>query len=265
MRYLSRVLYVLESLLLTALLAAPAGAASGPAGEGELLVGAAVSLHQPATGIARAFEAVHPGTRVRLSFGASNLLAQQVRAGAPIGVLLSADERIVAALREEGLVAAGAERPLASNRLVVVQRSDAPFRLSGPEDLTRPELRRIAIPGDAVPVGRYARDWLRSHGLLEALRPRIVATEHARATLAAVDEGHADAAIVYASDARLARSAMLAFPVPAAEQPRIVYAAARLADAPRPDLADAFLAFLAGPEAAAELGAAGLAPPEPAP
>lgn len=256
---------LLASLLWVALVAAPAGAQSPAPHEGELLVGAAVSLVRPTTGIARAFEATHPGTHVQLTFGASNLLAQQVRAGAPIGVLLSADERIVAALREEGLVPAGAERPLASNRLVVVQRSDATFRLNGPEDLTRPELRRIAIPEYAVPVGRYARDWLESRGLLETLRPRIVATEHARATLAAVDHGNADAAIVYASDARLARSARVAFAVPAAEQPSIVYAAARLADAPRPDLGDAFLAFLGGPEARAQLAEAGFALPEPGP
>jgi molybdate transport system substrate-binding protein len=254
---------MLASLLWVALVGVPAGAERREPGEGELLVGAAVSLVRPTTGIARAFEAARPGTRVRLTFGASNVLAQQVRAGAPMGVLLSADERIVVALREEGLVPAGAVRTLASNRLVVVQRPDAAFRLTGPGDLDRPELRRIAIPEHAVPVGRYARDWLEARGLLEMLRPRIVATEHARATLAAVDHGHADAAVVYASDARLARSARVAFAVPAAEQPPIVYAAARLVDAPRPDLGDAFLAFLDGPEARAQLAEAGFAAPEP--
>jgi molybdate transport system substrate-binding protein len=258
-RYLSGVIRaLLEGLLLGVLLAAPAGA------ESELVVGAAVSLREPATGIARAFEAKHPDTRVRLAFGATNLLAEQVRAGAPMDVLLSADERIVRALVKEGLVPADAHFPIASNRLVVVQRPDAPFRLTGPDDLTRPELRRIAIPEYAVPVGHYARDWLEERGLLEALRSRIVPTEHARATLAAVDQGHADAAIVYASDARLARSAVVAFAVPAAEQPRIVYVAARLSDAPGPARADAFLAFLRGPRAAALLAAAGFgAAPEP--
>ncbi len=255
MRYLSRVLRALARLLPTALLAVPAGA------EPELLVAAAVSLREPVGEIARAFEAEPPGSRARLAFGATNQLAAQVRAGAPIDVLLSADERIVDALVEEGLVPADAHFPLASNRLVVMQAPDAAIPLRGPADLASPELRRIAIPEDAVPVGHYARDWLRRRGLLEALLPRIVASEHARATLAAVEHGHADAAIVYATDARLARSAVVAFEVPAAEQPRIVYVAARVATTSQRPLADAFLAFLRGPRAAALLAAAGFAAP----
>jgi molybdate transport system substrate-binding protein len=94
--------------------------------------------------------------------------------------------------------------------------------------------------------------------MLARLEPRIVRTEHARATLAAVDLGHADAAIVYATDARLARSARVAFEIPEAEQPRIVYVAARIAGG---EQAGRFLAFLGGPEARSALRTAGFGPP----
>jgi molybdate transport system substrate-binding protein len=240
-------------LALAALLAAPAVPAA------ELMVAAAVSLRDPLTEIARAYEAEHPETTVRIGFGASSLLAVQVRAGAPIDVFVSADETIVARLDAAGLVEPGEHFTLASNRLVVVARHDAGFALERAEQLAGPRVRRLAVPNGAVPVGRYAREWLASRGLLEALEPRIVLTEHARATLAAVDLGHADAAVVYATDARLARFARVAFEVPADQQPRIVYAAARIRGTS--ECAAEFLRFLRGPTARAALQAAGFAAP----
>jgi molybdate transport system substrate-binding protein len=236
-------------------LLAPAAAAD------ELVVAAAVSLREPLSEIARQYEAGHPGERARLSFGASSVLAVQVQAGAPIDVFISADERIVDLLEAEGLVLGEDRFTLVSNRLVVIAAQGLHFPLAGPEDLARPEVRWIAIAQISAPVGRYARAWLTRRGLLERLEPRIVPTAHARATLAAVDYGDADAAIVYATDARVARSARLAFEIPDGEQPRIVYTAARPRDARRPEAAERFLSHLRSPAAREILRTAGFATP----
>ena len=48
-------------------------------------------------------------------------------------------------------------------------------------------MHRIALPSPVVPLGRYARSWLQARGVLDAVSPRLVVTEHARATLAAVE------------------------------------------------------------------------------
>lgn len=236
------------ALALLALLAATA------AGAEELRVGGAVSLREPLRELARRYG---DAAEVRLAFAASNVLAAQVRAGAPLQLLVSADPQVLDRLEREGLVR---ERvPFAGNRLVVVVPSDARFVPGRAADLLAPGIRRIAIPEHAVPVGRYARAWLARHGLAEAVEARAVHTEHARATLAAVDRGDADAAIVYASDARLARSARVAFEVPADEQPAILYEAAVLAGAP--EAAHDFAAFLAGETGSRVLRAAGFSPP----
>jgi molybdate transport system substrate-binding protein len=227
----------------------------------ELLIAAAVSLREPLTEIATRYSAQDGNARVQLTFGASSALAAQVRAGAPIDVLVSADERIVDDLQRQGLLDADSRVVVASNRLVVLVAEGLGIPIEGPEDLTRPEVRRVAAPEFAVPVGRYAREWLQSRGLLEHLGPRLIPTEHARATLAAVDHGQADVAIVYATDARLARSARIAFEVPDAEQPRIVYAAARVQDSTRRQQAGDFLAFLTGRVTRDALRAAGFVPP----
>ena len=78
-------------------------------------------------------------------------------------------------------------------------------------------------------------------------------------TLAAADAGDVDAAIVYATDARLARSARVAFEIASPEQPEIVYEAALGARAH--DEARDFFAFLEAGGAARALADAGFSPP----
>ena len=233
-------------------------AATGLAQGEALLVGAAASLREPALEIAGRF-ADAGTTRVDVTFGASSVLAAQIRAGAPIDVLLCADERIVDRLEREGLVAARV--PLGRNRLVVMAAAGSHLRLESAADLAREELRRLAVPAYSVPVGRYAREWLAARGLLEALAPRMVETEHARATLAAVELGHVDAAIVYATDARVARSARVAFSVPPDEHSPIYYVAAAIRGSRHAGSSAGFLRFLEGDAARASLRAAGFDPP----
>ena len=238
-------------------------AAGGPARadeSGELVVAAAASLREAFGSLAASFEA-EGGPRVQLAFGASSALAQQLRAGAPVDVLAAADLRTVEGLEEAGLAAAADRTLFASNRLLVVSTPESVKSIRSPEDLRGSAVRRFALPDEAVPAGHYAREWLRARGLLEALRPRVVRTEDVRATLAAVDLGNADAAIVYATDARLARSARVAFEVPRGEGPSIVYAATAVAGSKRPDAARRFLRFLRGETAARVLSAQGFAAP----
>jgi molybdate transport system substrate-binding protein len=244
-----------------ALLAAPLLLACAP--PREVLVGVAASLSEPMAAVASAYEEPRPGVRLRLALGASNVLAEQLRAGAPLDLLLSADPRVVEQLVAEGLVGAQDRARLAGNRLVVLVRRDFPGALTSPADLRAAEIRRVAVPDAAVPIGRHARDWLAARGLLAELEPRLVATADARATLAAVDAGDVDAAIAYATDARLAASARVAFEIPPDEQPAIAYEAALRSDAS--DEARDFFAFLAGGGATSALAAAGFPPPPGAP
>lgn len=238
----------------------PAAAAQEPI---VLRVGAAASLRESVEEIGARFGVVEASTRVELTFGASSELAAQLRAGAPIDVLLSADEEIPRGLEAEGL--ATDLRPFAGNRLVVVASAAVAERVKQPADLAGDNVRHLAMPAPAVPIGHYAREWLGRVGLLQTLEPRIVQTENVRATLAAVDAGNADAAIVYATDARVATSARVAFEIPATEQPRILYVALRASATKQPEAAQRFLAFLASAEGASVLQQAGFTSPGAAP
>ena len=224
---------------------------------------AAASLREPVSQLARRFEAQAQGRKINLVFGASNALARQIQSGAPADVFLSADDVSVDRLQAAGFVRPETRRVFASNRLVIVAARELTVPLAGPSDLLRPEVKRIALAAPEVPLGRYAREWLAARGLAEAVKARTVVLGDAVATLASVDSGNAEAGIVYLTDARTAKSARIAFSVPAAEQPYIVYVGAVMQGGDQPDLADDFLRLLVSQDGWAVLRAAGFLPPPP--
>jgi len=236
-------------------LASPAGA--------ELLVSAAASLSDALPEVARAWEA-SGGEKVAFNFGASSTLVSQIEAGAPVDLIFTADEETMGRLEVAKLLVDATRRPLLANRLAVVVPEGSSYRISSAADLARPEVKRLAL-GDptAVPAGKYARRWLEGLGLWASVEARVVPTLNVRAALAAVAAGEADAGIVYATDVRALAGVELAFEVPAAEGPRIVYPAAVVGSSKRAAAARDFLDFLAGGAAQAILGRFGFAAPTP--
>lgn len=207
---------------------------------------AAVSLTEPLARAADDFER-ESGIAVELNLAGSSTLAAQILAGAPVDLFISADERQMARVAAESLVDAETRVVLLSNRLAVVTPAGegaAPGNVAG---LQAEAFRRIAIGDPAgVPAGVYARRYLASLGLWDALAPRTVPTRSVRAALAVVEAGDADAGIVYRTDARSSDEVAVAFEVPEDEGPAIAYPAAVLADAPNRAGAARFLDYLQG-------------------
>lgn len=220
----------------------------GRAVAADLLVFAAASLTDAMTELGTAWAAQSP-TTVAFSFGASNDLARQIRAGAPADVFFSADVEQMAGLERDGLVDPAARRDLLSNLLVVIVPADSTATITGVAALADVERLSLANP-DGVPAGRYARAWLQSQGVWDRVAPHVVPAADVRAALAAVASGNVDAGIVYATDAAISPKVRVAFEVPRAQGPQIVYALAPLQASKHPEAA-AFATFLAGPTATA--------------
>ena len=198
---------------------------------GEVRVLAAVSLTEALEEIAAGY------TRDEIVFnlGASSLLARQIEQGAPADLFLSADEARMDALAKQGLVKSRVS--VLSNTLVVVG-----------VPLARAKSVALAEPS-SVPAGVYARAWLMKTGQWTRIAPKVIPTENVRAALAAVESGNADAAIVYKTDARIAKRVRIVFEVPRAQGPKISYPFALLRDAENPNGAALFLRHLQSKEA----------------
>jgi molybdate transport system substrate-binding protein len=239
---------VAYTFLALSLAAVFAGAQGAPAVT-PITVSAAVSLTDALTAIGEAY--ARTGGSVRFNFGASNVLSRQIVSGAPVDVFISADEQQMDVVAAAGLLKEGSRVDLLRNQLAVAVPNDRARTFKSIRDLADPALKRIAI-GDpaAVPVGVYAKQYLEKEGLWEALQPRLVPTGSARAAVAAVESGAADAAIVYRTDVRVALRASVAWVVPADRGPRIIYPAAIIRTTAAAGESKRFLDFLLGDAAA---------------
>lgn len=236
------------------------GCGDGRESSETITVFAAASLTEAFGELAEAFEAEHPGVTVRLSFAGSATLRTQVLEGAPADVFASASPDEVAALKGAGLVAQ--ERALTTNTLVIATGPDG---IEGFEELAAPGLR-LVLAAEDVPAGRYARESLAladTHGALgKNFAGRVLANvrsneTNVRATLAKVELGEADAAIVYASDLRAAGENVRTVTIPERFQVAADYRIALLSQSGG---ARAFVAFATSPEGMAMLARHGFEP-----
>jgi len=215
-----------------------------------LVVSAATSLTDVLEEIGTAYAAAG-GAAVRFNFGGSNALARQIVNGAPADVFISADEAQMEVVDKAGLIVRGSRVDVATNQLVVAASATRAEFVRARFAEAPPEIRRLAM-GDpaAVPAGVYARQYLEAKGLWKTYEPRIVPTANVRAALVAVENGAADAAIVYATDMSMARGTAVAIAIPVEQGPRIVYPAALVSASSNAAEAKRFLAFVVGNQAA---------------
>jgi molybdate transport system substrate-binding protein len=189
---------------------------------------------------------------------------KQLEGGAPADLLFTADAETMEVASAGGLISAATRRDLLGNTLVLVVPGASAWAPTTPVELASEELTHLAIAGENVPAGKYARAALESAAVWTSVESRIVRGDNVRTTLGWVTRGEADAGIVYSTDARTEPSVRVALSFPAASHPPIVYPAAVVARSSHPDEAAAFLAFCASAEAMAVFAEAGFSPP-PAP
>lgn len=166
----------------------------------QVTVSAAISLKEALTDIAGEYQK-KTGDRVQLNFGASGILANQIEAGAPVDLFISAAIEPVEKLSRAKLNEGG-PRIVVRNRLVLIVPPGS-SDIKSWDDL--PGARRVSI-GDpkVVPAGRYAAEVLRKKKLLKKLEGKLVYGANVRQVLAYVERGEVEAGLVYSTDAEQA-------------------------------------------------------------
>jgi len=235
-----KIKHVLASLFAGAaiLFAAPSGIHAA-----DVSVFAAASLTDALKQIAADYEKAS-GDKIIFNFAASGTLARQIEAGAPADVFFAADETKADALEKKGLLVSGTRKSPLGNSLVIVTSAEA-AAVHSPADLTNAAIQHLALGEvQTVPCGTYAKAYLEKTSLWPAVEAKVVPCESVRAVLAAVASGNVDAGFVYKTDAAISKKVKVAYEVPAAETPGISYPLALLKDAPQPDAAKKFIAYL---------------------
>lgn len=224
---------------------------------GSITVSAAASLTEPFKTIGDRFKAAHPGTNVTFNFGSSATLATQIQQGAPADTFASADQNNMNKLMSAKLVD-GSPTIFAKNRLVIVTKPGNPKHVTGLADL--PKLDVVSLCGTTVPCGKYA-DQILQTARVTIPTNKITRGQDVKATLAAVTDGDADAAVVYVSDAKTAGSTVTTVAIPDAQNAIAVYPIATLKASGNKAVSQAFIAYVTSPQGESVLQADGFLPP----
>jgi molybdate transport system substrate-binding protein len=218
---------------------------------GNLVVFAAASLSGAFKEIGKTFEAANPGVRITFNFAGSQILRTQLEQGASADVFAAADHKNMDGLVSEKLIGAGGYQDFATNQLVVIMPKDNPAYIQSLSDLTSPGLKLI-LADKTVPAGNYARQLLEKMNGDPAYGPdfsqkvlaNLVSNEtDVKQVVAKVELGEGDAGIVYITDA-MASPDLQTIPIPGQFNIIARYPIATLLNAPNPELAQVFVAYV---------------------
>jgi molybdate transport system substrate-binding protein len=199
-----------------------------------LHVAAAVSLEDVLSRLLLSFSLEFPNIRVRAVYGASDELAEQILAGSPIDVFLSADQHQIDRLAAGNVVAANGRFPLVRNGLAAIAPAKSRLPIKKLKDLVQEDIHRIAVAKESCPLGRYSFELLKAHGLLDQLNGRMVIVDHSGAVVSSVRSGQADVGLIYSSDIQRALDCRMLFRVDNLPE-SIVYSAAIIRRDPQED------------------------------
>jgi molybdate transport system substrate-binding protein len=154
----------------------------------------------------------------------------------------------------ENLVKANTFQDFVINQLVVIIPAGNPARVNTLADLTRPHLK-LVLADSSVPAGNYARlvlykmndDPLYGSDFSGKVLANVVSNEtDVKQVVTKVELGEGDVGIVYFSDA-IASPDLVTIAIPKKFNVTAYYPIAILANAPEPELAAGYIAYVLSP------------------
>ncbi|WP_440948398.1 molybdate ABC transporter substrate-binding protein [Methanosarcina sp. T3] len=214
-----------------------------------ILVSAAASLTEAFTDMESQFEAENPGVDVNFNFAGSGSLRTQIEGGAPVDVFASADQNQMNILAGEELIENSSRKDFAQNSLVLIVPSSSTLNITGIEDLTSPEVERIAIGNpETAPVGKYTTQSLTEAGIWDQLEDKTVLAEDVKQVLVYVERGEVDAGFVYMTDAKTAEPGKIKVVATVPVTTPVSYPIAVVSASENKEEAQEFIDFVTGQE-----------------
>jgi len=223
-----------------------------------LRIAAAADLRYALDDIIKAFRRQHTEVHIEPAYGSSGMFYAQLVNRAPFDLYLSADVQYPRKLSDQGSILPGSEFTYADGRIVLWtgNASGVDVERLGMDTLRQPAVHHIAIANPAhAPYGRAAEAAMRSLGVYDAVKDKLVMGENISQTFQLAESGAAEVGIVALSLAIAPGAAGQGhyWEVPRAAYPRIQQGGAILKWTKNPEAAQAFRGFLLAPEGRAIL------------
>jgi molybdate transport system substrate-binding protein len=233
----------IAGVLITALLNMSCTLRPASRSPARLTVSAAISLKEALQDIRQLYLNESRDTQITYNFGGSGMLEQQIAQGAPADIFISASPREVDALAIKGLLVENTRTDLAENEIVLVTPEGSPLQTF--TDLAGAEVQKIALgQPESVPAGLYGKQVLTYFHLYDGLQRQLVFTKDVRQALTYVSTGNVDAALVYQTEASLARGIRVVAIAPQGSHEPILYPMAAVKTQRSPAAALRFMQFL---------------------
>lgn len=233
---------------------------AGLAHAGTLHVAAAASMTDAMNEAIATYTTEHNDVNIVPVYASSSTLARQIVNGSPAEVYISANQKWMDWLEDEG-VNVQQRVDLLQNRLALVAPSDeagddfTPGESGKLESLLSDGERLAVGDPDHVPAGIYAKQAFKALGEWDALGQRLARASDVRSALALVERGETPAGVVYQTDAKASDGVTTLGLFAPNTHDAIVYPAAIIqadnSDADANNEAAAFRAWLEGENATA--------------
>ena len=168
--------------------------------KGEVYAFIAASLGNAMEEIQKDFNELYPDVEIFYNADSSGTLQTQIEEGARCDIFFSAAQKQMNALVEEELAKKDSVVDLLENKVVLIKPKDGVTKVSGFENIT--DAANIALAGEDVPVGQYAREIFTNLDIMDAVKEmEINEGKNVTEVLTAVAEGSNEVGVVYATDA----------------------------------------------------------------
>ncbi len=201
------------------------------------------------------------GAKLRVSFGSSAALEQQIKQGLPVDIFLSADYYFAEQLVADNLTETKSPTPYARGLIGLWARKGSRFKPLTIDVLQRHDLKTVAIANpDRAPYGRAAVAALQKLTVYDNVKPHLVQAESVAQAAQFGLSGNAELALISQTIAMTGRykaeGDFVLFPL--SQYPEIRQCAVILKGAKNTDGAHRFLHFLLSDEVQGNLPKLGL-------
>ncbi|MBE6509586.1 MAG: molybdate ABC transporter substrate-binding protein [Methanobrevibacter sp.] len=148
------------------------------------------------------FQEKYPGVKVTPTYASSGDLQTQIENGLEADVFMSAANKQMNKLAEEGLVDNSTNLQFLENKVVLIVPADSNANISSFDDLKNISGNIAIGDPESVPAGQYAQEVLNNTGIWNDVESKLSLGTDVTAVLNQVAQGSAECGIVYATDAK---------------------------------------------------------------
>ena len=196
------------------------------------------------------FQDKYPGVKVTPTYASSGDLQSQIENGLGADVFMSAANKQMNALVDEGLVDNDTNLQFLENKVVLIVPKDSKSNISSFEDLKNVDGNIAIGDPESVPAGQYGKEVLNNTGIWSDVEPKLSLGKDVTEVLNQVAQGSAECGIVYATDAKSNDNVKVVCEAPdSALKTPVIYPVAALKNSTDSNATKAFMDFLQSKEA----------------